>query len=96
MLLGSSKTNVENFVFPISGPLENCTVNTGIFKDSEKKIPSKMFILNDELPRLSKCLKKKKSSGFHYCYKIPEVTNSQQGKMHFVMSVYDHSSIICL
>lgn len=35
-----------------------------------------------------------KKSGFHYCYKIPEVTNSQQGKMHFVMSVYDHPTII--
>lgn len=64
MLLGSSKTNVEKFVFPISGPLENCTVNTGIFKDSEKKIPSKTFILNDELPRLSKCIFLKKVQAF--------------------------------
>lgn len=47
-------------------------------------------------PDFQNVFKKKKSSGFYYCYKIPEVTNSQQGKMHFVMLVYDHPTITCL
>lgn len=58
MFLRSTKTNVENSVFPISGPLGNHTENTSIFKNSEKRT-SEIFI-NDELPRLLKCKKNKK------------------------------------